>query len=216
MIFLASDHNGNMLGKEICEIWNNLRDVNNSVKEKFGDEADKTLQNFTKKLEGEFENYELEKNYEFENMENLTTKFDPADDYPDIAKLLAHKISSPNQNNSNKQEKFYELEDKLEQIFVLENNFGIAICGTGQGICISLNRYKKIRAGVLSFTSEENLVKSLEIIDLLRLHNNANVLCLSSCISPKIAILLIKKFIQTPFSKEIRHIRRIQKLDDLS
>lgn len=218
MIFLASDHNGNFLGKEICELWNNSKNLENELE--FKSKSDIIFDNSQEGNQSIFSKPKQKFDDEFDKIENLTTKFDPKDDYPNIAKLLAYKINQKNnfenllekENNSINLE---NLEQKSEQKYVLKNNFGVAICGTGQGICMSLNRFKGIRAGVLSFVDAENLAKSLEIVELLRFHNDANVLCLASSIQPKIAILLIQKFIQTPFSKEIRHIRRIQKLEIL-
>ena len=96
-----------------------------------------------------------------------------------------------------------------------QNNFGLAICGTGIGISIALNRFKFIRAGCLSFVTLANLVENLEIVAKMRQHNDANVLCLGSGIEPKIAIRLWQKFVQTPFSRELRHQKRIQKLSKL-
>lgn len=96
-----------------------------------------------------------------------------------------------------------------------QNNFGLAICGTGIGISIALNRFKFIRAGCLSFVTSANLAENLEIVAKMRQHNNANVLCLGSTIKLKIAIRLWQKFVQTPFSRELRHQKRIQKLSKL-
>lgn len=222
MIFLASDHNGILLGKEICELWNNLEKLQNELEIKL--ESDIIFDNPQKRNQNIFLESTQKFDYKFNKIENLTTKFDQNDDYPNIAKLLAHKINQKNnlenllekENNSINLENLEQKSEKeLGQKYTLKNNFGIAICGTGQGICMSLNRFKKIRAGVLSFVDAKNLAKSLEIIELLRFHNDASILCLSSSISPKIAIILIQKFIQTPFSKEIRHIRRLNKLDNL-
>ena len=220
MIFLASDHSGNILGKEICELWNNLGnfeteldiclDINLESNLVFGNLKEES-QNFVAKSVQKFDCW-------FDKMENLTKKLDPNDDYPDIAKLLAQKINYKNIKKKPKKENILEnnstdFEQRLEK--KPNSDFGIAICGTGQGICMGLNRFKKIRAGVLSCAGGENLEKSLTIVEFLRFHNNANVLCLSSSIPVKIAIILIQRFIKTLFSKEIRHIRRIKKLDNL-
>lgn len=220
MIFLASDHSGNILGKEICELWNNLGNFETESDIYLDTKLESNLifcdlkkesQNFATKSVQKFD-------CEFDKIENLTKGFDPNDDYPDIAKLLAQKINCKKIKKKSKKENILEnnstdLGQRLEKKPDLD--FGIAICGTGQGICMGLNRFKKIRAGVLSCTGRENLEKSLIIVDFLRFHNNANVLCLSSSVPVKIAIILIQKFVKTLFSKEIRHIRRIKKLDSL-
>ena len=81
---------------------------------------------------------------------------------------------------------------------------GVAICGTGQGMCIALNRHEWVRAG---------LSLKREIVRLSRAHNNANVICLPGRFtSDKKALALVKVFLNTPFSKEQRHINRIKKL----
>jgi ribose 5-phosphate isomerase B len=51
------------------------------------------------------------------------------------------------------------------------NEFGILICGSGQGMALRANKYPKIRAA---------LVYSSEIARLAREHNNANVICIGS------------------------------------
>jgi ribose 5-phosphate isomerase B len=102
-----------------------------------------------------------------------------SDDYPDIAKLIAENL-------------------------VNTNDLAIAICGTGQGICMALNRYTNIRAG-----SSINP----KIIKLTRSHNHSNVLCLPGrFIKPDRALYLIKIFVNTLEDQDNRHIRRLSKL----
>ena len=95
--------------------------------------------------------------------------------------------------------------------------FGILICGSAIGISIQANRFKGIRAAV---------VTDLETAESARSHNNANVLCLSadrlnSAKDPletestlEDLFALIEKFLSTPFSNEERHLRRIKRLDE--
>jgi ribose 5-phosphate isomerase B len=105
---------------------------------------------------------------------------EPTDDYPDYAKKLAKELEKNPQN------------------------FGILICGSGQGMVIAANRHKKIRA-ILGYSAHSVMIA--------RLDNNANVLCLAGrFISPPIAIHLVDLFIHSPFSEEERHQRRIKKL----
>jgi len=80
---------------------------------------------------------------------------------------------------------------------------GILICKTGIGMSIAANRYSNIRAA---------LCYSDKFCKLTREHNNSNILCLSSDIQIADTISIIKTFIETPFSNELRHIRRLAKI----
>jgi len=82
---------------------------------------------------------------------------------------------------------------------------GILFCGTGNGMCIMANRYKGIRAVVGNNEHEVLLGRS---------HNDVNVLCLGGRLTGEnSAKKMIKIFLDTPFSGETRHKRRIKKLD---
>ena len=81
--------------------------------------------------------------------------------------------------------------------------FGIAVCGSGVGISIAVNRFSWIRAA---------LVSSSEAARLSRQHNNANVLALGErLIAPDLAIDCVDKFLSTEFEGG-RHQRRVDKL----
>ena len=78
---------------------------------------------------------------------------------------------------------------------------GILICGTGIGISIAANTVKGIRAAVCTdcFTAEAT-----------RLHNDANILALGGrVVGPGLALKIVETFLNTPFSGEERHSRRI-------
>ena len=78
---------------------------------------------------------------------------------------------------------------------------GILICGTGIGISIAANKVKGIRAAVCTycFTAEAT-----------RLHNDANILALGGrVVGPGLALKIVETFLNTPFSGEERHSRRI-------
>lgn len=80
---------------------------------------------------------------------------------------------------------------------------GIAICGSGEGIGMTLNHHPKVRAA---------LCWRLEICALSRIHNDANVLVMPGrFISELEAQALIDCFLNTPFEGG-RHIPRIQKI----
>ena len=81
--------------------------------------------------------------------------------------------------------------------------FGIAVCGSGVGISIAVNRFSWIRAA---------LVNSPETASLSRKHNDANVLALGErLIESDLAIMCVDKFLTTEFEGG-RHQRRVDKL----
>ena len=90
---------------------------------------------------------------------------------------------------------------------VVENptSLGILICGTGIGMSIACNKVKGIRCAKVANASEASLT---------RLHNNANVIALSSKMDYQELIKCINVFLTTPFSNEERHIRRINKITE--
>ena len=83
---------------------------------------------------------------------------------------------------------------------------GILICGTGIGISMAANKIKGVRAALCSdcFSAEAT-----------RLHNDANVLCMGGrVLGPGLAVKIVDTFLNTEFSQEERHIRRIAMLED--
>jgi len=75
---------------------------------------------------------------------------------------------------------------------------------SGEGEAIVANKFKNVRA-VVGFSSEN--------IKLTRVDNDANILCLGTqFISLEMAKEVVDIFLQTPFSNEERHIRRISKI----
>lgn len=84
-----------------------------------------------------------------------------------------------------------------------EYDFGITICGTGNGINMAANKHNRIRSAVCW---------SEEISRLARSHNDANVCALPGrFISESEAILIVKTFLNTDFEGG-RHKRRIDKI----
>ena len=100
-------------------------------------------------------------------------------DYPDFAHKLGEKI------------------DKQEM------ERGIAICGSGEGISMALNKHPKVRAA---------LCWSPEIAQMARKHNDANVLVMPGrYVSIEVAAQIMDVFFMTPFEGG-RHTRRIEKI----
>jgi len=82
---------------------------------------------------------------------------------------------------------------------------GILICGSGVGVTITANRVKGIRA-VNAYNTY--------IAKQSREHGDANVLCLAGKKTGKdLALKMVKIWLETPFSSEERHVRRIRKID---
>lgn len=83
---------------------------------------------------------------------------------------------------------------------------GILICGTGIGISITANKIKGIRAA---------LCTDCFMAEATRLHNDANVLAMGGrVVGPGLALKIVDTFLDTPFSNEERHIRRIKAIED--
>ena len=90
-----------------------------------------------------------------------------------------------------------------ESVASKEADLGILICGTGIGMSIAANKVKGIRCAHVSNEVEAALTRE---------HNNANVLALSAKNTPENIMRIIEVFINTNFSNEERHIRRIEKI----
>ena len=83
---------------------------------------------------------------------------------------------------------------------------GIIICGTGIGISITANKVKGIRAALCGdcFSAEAT-----------RLHNDANILALGARVTAEgLALKIVDTFLDTPFSGDERHLRRIAGIED--
>ena len=83
---------------------------------------------------------------------------------------------------------------------------GILICGTGIGVCITANKVKGIRAA---------LVHDCFSAKATREHNDANIVTMGArVIGPGLATEIVRIFLETPFSNEERHIRRIKQIEE--
>ena len=82
---------------------------------------------------------------------------------------------------------------------------GILICGTGIGISIVANKMKGIRCALCSdcFSAEAT-----------RLHNDTNIVALGGrVVGPESAVKIVDTFLNTPFSGDERHVRRISMIE---
>ncbi len=82
---------------------------------------------------------------------------------------------------------------------------GIVVCTTGIGIAISANRHPGIRCALCADTLTARLT---------RLHNDANTLALGGgVVGENLALEIVNVFLNTPFSGEARHQRRIDLIE---
>ena len=85
-----------------------------------------------------------------------------------------------------------------------KNSCGILVCGSGIGMAIAANRVRGVRALVGHSSAETKLARE---------HNDVNILALPGRkFKPPTAFTLIKIFLKTPFSKAVRHHRRVGEL----
>lgn len=84
-----------------------------------------------------------------------------------------------------------------------ELELGIAICGSGNGVCMTVNKHQNIRGA---------LVWNTELAALARQHNNANIVCIPSrFIDLNLASEIVDTFLNTDFEGG-RHQRRVGKI----
>ncbi len=110
---------------------------------------------------------------------NYGTDSDASVDYPDFGHPVATDVSEGNAD------------------------YGIVICGSGNGIAMTVNKHPKVRAG---------LCWTKEIAYLTRLHNNANVLSIPArYTSIQQAVEIVETFLTTEFEGG-RHQTRVDKI----
>lgn len=127
-------------------------------------------------LKEDIKNWLTDKGYEVIDFGTYSSE---STDYPDYAHILAKSVEST------------------------EIPFGIALCGTGNGINMTLNKHQGIRAA---------LCWTQEISKLARLHNDANICSLPArFITFDEAKNIIETFLSTEFEGG-RHLKRINKI----
>jgi ribose 5-phosphate isomerase B len=93
-----------------------------------------------------------------------------------------------------------------ERVSSGEYDKGILVCGTGIGMSVMANKVKGIRAA---------LVHDLFTAEATRLHNDTNVLAMGGRVVDHIlALKIVDVWLDTKFSNDDRHIRRISKIDN--
>lgn len=82
-------------------------------------------------------------------------------------------------------------------------DFGVAICGSGIGISIACNKVKGIRCAKVCDSKEAQIT---------RIDNNSNIVAFGENVPLETALDIIEKFVNTEFSKEEKHHRRVNKI----
>ena len=86
-------------------------------------------------------------------------------------------------------------------------DFGIVVCTTGIGISIAANKVKGVRCALCSAPLSAKMT---------RLHNDANMLVLGGgIVGVNLGLEIVKTFLETPFSEEEKHVRRIGKIAEI-
>jgi ribose 5-phosphate isomerase B len=119
------------------------------------------------------------------DVDDLGTHSEDSVDYPEYAVQVAERIDQG------------------------DAELGILICGSGQGVCMTANKYSGVRAA---------LVQDAQTAALTRQHNNSNILCLpgrSLENEPEVLKNILKSWLETPFEGG-RHERRVQKISSLT
>lgn len=114
-------------------------------------------------------------------------EFDPNDDYPDFIALVAREISRDP-----------------------KGALGVVLGGSGEGEAMVANRFPNVRSTVYYGGSPD-------IIRLSREHNDANMLALGArLLSLPEAKAAVKLWLETKFSGDLRHVRRIKKIEEIA
>ena len=121
----------------------------------------------------------------YEVIDEGDSKRDPDDDYPQFASRVVNAMYSDN--------------DVVAR--------GILICGSGQGMCMTANRFKGIRAALCWDQEEARAARN---------DDDSNVLCLSARNTDfDKAIAIVHTWLMTPFAGAPRFKRRMQEMDEL-
>ncbi len=123
-------------------------------------------------------------------------------------KSLGHQVIDEGDKNLDPNDDFPRYARNVaSQVLKAVDNFGILLCGSGQGMCMAANRFKGIRAAMC--WDEKSAFAS-------RNDDNANVLCLSADhLNWESMQRIIEVWLNTPFDGHDRFERRIKELDEL-
>ena len=120
---------------------------------------------------------------------------------------LGHEVVDKGPYELNETDDYPDFMTPVAKLVKEDGCMGIIMGGSGQGEAMVANRINGVRSAVY-------YGGTFDIVRLSREHNDANILSLGArFLSEDEAKKAVKLFIETPFSKEERHIRRIKKID---
>ncbi|MCX2679049.1 ribose 5-phosphate isomerase B [Galbibacter sp. EGI 63066] len=121
----------------------------------------------------------------------------------DLLKEMGIEVTNYGTNESNSVDYPDFVHPVAKAVDNSEADFGILICGSGNGVAMTANKYPGVRAG---------LCWTKEIVELVRAHNNANILCIPARFTAKEqALEMVKTFLEAKFEGG-RHQNRINKI----
>ena len=132
----------------------------------------------------------------------------PDDDYPDFIAPVARAVSES--------VGLMDGEEGVSDSF--SATVGIILGGSGQGEAIVANRFPNVRAIVFNGQYSPADGRTVpDVIETARQHNNANILSLGArFLNEEEAIKATKTFLETEFSGDERHVRRIKKIENIN
>jgi len=129
---------------------------------------------------------------------------------------LGHEVVDKGAAEYNEEDDFPDyVADVAREVSMHPNEVrGIVLGGSGQGEAMMANKFKNVRATVYYGGGKSLVEESDSIIKLSRDHNDANVLSLGArFITEDEAKRAVHEWLETPFSNDERHNRRISKMD---
>jgi len=122
-------------------------------------------------------------------------------------KELEYDVEDLGNKEAEPQDDYPDFAVKVAKKTVETGEKGIVICGTGIGSCIVANKVKGARAALA--WDEFTAIQSRE-------HNDANILCLGGrVVDAETAKKIVRLWLETKFSDEERHIRRLDKIKEI-
>ena len=122
----------------------------------------------------------------YEVVDDGDSKLDPNDDFPVFAQKVVMDLLASDDKDAR----------------------GILLCGSGQGMCMAANRFKGVRAALLY--DRESARSS-------RNDDDSNIACLpANVMNKEDASVIIETWLNTPFARATRFIRRIKEMDSLN
>ncbi|MCV9389233.1 ribose 5-phosphate isomerase B [Reichenbachiella ulvae] len=116
---------------------------------------------------------------------------------------LGHEVQDFGPNSPDSVDYPDQVHPLAESIEGGKNEYGILICGSANGVAITANKHQGIRAG---------LCWEVEVAELIRLHNDANIICIPArFVSLEKATAMIDTFLTTEFEGG-RHQTRVNKI----